>query len=56
MAKYQVCPHCGSNLDFGEKCDCQDKKDNKPQHYSKSVSDYQMSRQREVFRASKRAV
>lgn len=21
--KYTTCPHCGSNLDFGERCDCQ---------------------------------
>lgn len=20
--QYKVCPHCGSHLDFGEKCDC----------------------------------
>ena len=20
--RYVVCPHCGANLDFGEKCDC----------------------------------
>lgn len=29
MAKstpYRTCPHCGSNLDPGECCDCQDKK------------------------------
>lgn len=23
--KYIVCPICGSNLDFGEKCDCENK-------------------------------
>ena len=22
-SKYIVCPLCGSNLDFGEKCDCE---------------------------------
>lgn len=22
---YNTCPHCGSNLDHGEHCDCQDK-------------------------------
>ena len=22
---YKTCPHCKSNLDFGERCDCQDK-------------------------------
>lgn len=23
MAYYNVCPNCGSNLDLGEKCDCE---------------------------------
>lgn len=23
MAMYKTCPRCGSNLDFGEKCDCE---------------------------------
>lgn len=27
MAKCKVCEYCGSNLDFGERCDCQDCKD-----------------------------
>lgn len=22
MAYFETCPHCGSNLDPGEKCDC----------------------------------
>lgn len=26
MAYYRTCPHCGSNLDPGERCDCQDKR------------------------------
>ena len=25
MAMYHSCPYCGSNLDPGERCDCQDK-------------------------------
>lgn len=25
MSKYRVCPFCGSNLDFGERCDCKEK-------------------------------
>ena len=24
--KYTTCPHCGSHLDFGERCDCQQRK------------------------------
>ena len=27
MAYYRVCPNCGSNLDPGEKCDCQKEKE-----------------------------
>ena len=26
MAKFVVCPDCGSHLDAGEKCDCKKKK------------------------------
>ncbi len=26
MAYYETCPQCGSNLDPGEKCDCQNQK------------------------------
>ena len=22
MKDYWTCPHCGANLDYGEKCDC----------------------------------
>lgn len=25
--QYHVCSHCGSHLDFGEKCDCQEKRE-----------------------------
>ena len=28
--KYDVCPNCGAHLDHGEKCDCQDEKENAP--------------------------
>ena len=24
MSYYNVCPHCGANLDPGERCDCRD--------------------------------
>ena len=27
---YRVCPHCGSNLDPNERCDCQQEKRNEP--------------------------
>ncbi len=26
MPKCKVCPDCGCNLDFGEKCDCREEK------------------------------
>lgn len=36
MPYYNVCPHCGSNLDPGERCDCQREapttETKKPQH------------------------
>lgn len=25
MPYYNICPHCGSHLDPGERCDCQNK-------------------------------
>ena len=25
MPYYNICPHCGSHLDPGERCDCQDR-------------------------------
>ena len=27
MAYYWTCPHCGANLDPGERCDCQDEQE-----------------------------
>ena len=27
MPYYRVCPYCGSHLDPGERCDCQDKEE-----------------------------
>ncbi len=31
MAKCKVCEYCGDNLDFGERCDCQDREDTQEQ-------------------------
>lgn len=31
MPYYNICPHCGSHLDPGERCDCQDKGQEKEQ-------------------------
>lgn len=28
--QYQTCPHCGAHLDFGERCNCRDKKEPPP--------------------------
>jgi len=25
--KYRICPHCGAHLDYGEKCDCEEKRE-----------------------------
>jgi len=33
--QYVTCPLCNSNLDFGEKCDCQEKREEK----AKKISD-----------------
>lgn len=30
MSFYKTCPHCGANLDPGERCDCQDKEETAP--------------------------
>lgn len=30
MSYYRTCPHCGSNLDPGEVCDCRDKEKTAP--------------------------
>lgn len=27
MAMFNICEHCGANLDPGEKCDCQNNED-----------------------------
>lgn len=27
--KYRECRHCGASLDFGEKCNCREQKENK---------------------------
>lgn len=32
MPYYQTCPYCGSNLDPGERCECQKEKEAAPQH------------------------
>lgn len=39
MAFYRVCSCCGANLDFGERCDCQDKEKTAPvlEHRSGSM-------------------
>ncbi len=30
MAQFVTCVNCGANLDFGEKCDCETKKESVP--------------------------
>lgn len=36
MSKYRICPKCGSNLDHGERCDCEDRAEREP---SQSAAD-----------------
>ena len=31
MANCKVCEYCGAHLDFGERCDCQDREDPREQ-------------------------
>lgn len=33
MNSYWTCPHCGANLDFGEKCDCEEIEDTNRRHH-----------------------
>ena len=49
---YRVCKHCGSNLDPGEKCDCQKDKINKTNYLMslfKDDADGQISMKVEDF-------
>lgn len=41
--KYEVCPLCGSALDFGEKCDCEtenEKEKSEPPHSNVNSSPF----------------
>lgn len=38
MGFYKTCPHCGDNLDPGEKCDCQDTKKEKEEKKDECTS------------------
>lgn len=38
MAYYNICPNCGSNLDPGEKCDCQREK-SQPEEKKESAAE-----------------
>ena len=37
MAYYTTCPNCGSNLDPGERCDCQLEKQPEPEPKKKKL-------------------
>lgn len=39
MGFYTPCPYCGSNLDPGEKCDCQNKKAKEDNGYDEAEKD-----------------
>ena len=34
MAYYNICRHCGGNLDPGEHCDCQERKESRERYPS----------------------
>lgn len=37
MAYYNICPNCGSNLDPGERCDCEDELKKQQEFFSKTI-------------------
>lgn len=39
MAFYNVCPHCGANLDPGERCDCKEQQSERRQAAEKAKED-----------------
>lgn len=39
MAFYNVCPHCGANLDPGERCDCKEQQSERQQAAEKAKED-----------------
>lgn len=41
MAMYYTCPHCGSNLDPGERCDCQEKEKAAPVDRPEAAKEYE---------------
>lgn len=36
--QYWTCPKCGSNLDFGESCDCEEEKRKEEDLYMKMIN------------------
>lgn len=39
MGMCWTCPHCGDNLDFGERCSCQDKREEDSKYEGNVVED-----------------
>lgn len=39
MGMCWTCPHCGDNLDFGERCSCQDKREEDSKYEGNVVKD-----------------
>lgn len=49
MAMYRTCPLCGNNLDPGERCDCQEQKENERHERNSLCRDW--TRERECDRS-----
>lgn len=41
MARFRTCPYCGSSLDPGERCDCQDKEEAAPVDRPEAAKEYE---------------
>ena len=43
MAYYRTCPHCGANLDPGERCDCRPALEAEARHLLSQLSDSEIA-------------
>ena len=53
---YWTCPHCGANLDPGEKCDCQDTMEQKKQAFKRQLADLHNTRSKECYEKDKQII
>lgn len=57
MAQFVTCVNCGANLDFGEKCDCETKKESVLPEQTRSQEKYpalSIPRKRRFVKAQRR--